>query len=88
MDHGKGGAAVQVHVVKAEGIDASSRSMYVEVTQHDEASSAPPSARGSSARATGCNPSTAWGETLTLPVDDLHQGYLKVSVRSGVPLTE
>lgn len=43
MDHGKGGAAVQVHVVKAEGIDASSRSMYVEVTQHDEASSAPPS---------------------------------------------
>lgn len=43
MDHGKSGAAVQVHVVKAEGIDASSRSMYVEVTQHDEASSAPPS---------------------------------------------
>eukprot|EP00904_Undaria_pinnatifida_P005615 jgi/Undpi1/2183/HiC_scaffold_12.g05569.m1 len=88
MDRGKGGAAVQVHVGKAEGIDASSRSMYVEVTQHDEASSAPPSARGGSARATGCNPSTNWGETLTLPVEDLHQGYLKVSVRSGVPLTE
>ncbi|CAM9298391.1 unnamed protein product, partial [Ectocarpus sp. 6 AP-2014] len=77
----EGAAAVIVRASNLQG--ASQESLcYVEVT-HEGTSSA-----GQTRVTSTCDASQSWSRTLTLPLNSLQQGHLKVSVCPGAPLDE
>ncbi|CAN0539625.1 unnamed protein product, partial [Ectocarpus sp. 12 AP-2014] len=80
MDALAEGAAAVVRASNLQGVSQESL-CYVEVT-HEGASS------GQTRVTSTYDASPSWNRTLTLPLNSLQQGHLKVSVCPGAPLDE